>query len=117
MPTKPRRVCDNCGKAVGSMCTTCHRQSRAIREKGRPSAHARGYGARWRKLRYIVLHDAPICAVCNRAASTEVDHVIPKVLGGTDQMSNLQGICWQCHADKTANENRTRGGGGRILTG
>jgi 5-methylcytosine-specific restriction protein A len=102
------RVCDGCGKAVRSVCVECHKKARAKREIGRPSAHARGYGARWRKLRKLVLHDDPICAVCCVQASQEVDHVLPKGSGGMDALSNLQGICERCHAEKTAQENSTR---------
>ena len=102
------RVCNGCGKAVRSVCTACHKESRAAREKYRPSAAARGYGARWRKLRKLVLHDDPICSVCSMQASTEVDHVTPKASGGTDALSNLQGICERCHSEKTAAENSDR---------
>ena len=102
------RICDSCGKAVRSVCLDCHKKSRARREKNRPSAAARGYGARWRKLRKLVLHDDPICAVCHVAASEEVDHILPKASGGMDELSNLQGICERCHAEKTAQENGDR---------
>ena len=110
MPSRPLRVCDRCNKAVRGSCVECKNKSRALREVGRPSAHARGYGATWRRLRKLVLHADPICAVCNCRASEEVDHVIPKARGGTDSLDNLQGICWACHNEKTANENRDRGG-------
>ena len=36
--------------------------------------------------------------------STEVDHVVPKACGGTDDPSNLQGSCRKCHSAKTARE-------------
>jgi len=108
MPSKPMRICARCNRAVRSVCTTCDTQARARREKNRPTAHARGYGSRWQKLRKLVLHDDPICAVCHVAASEEVDHVTPKASGGTDAVSNLQGICGRCHAEKTAQENSSR---------
>ena len=108
MPSKPKRVCNSCGKAVRGGCGDCRKKSRAAREVGRPSAHARGYGARWRKLRKLVLHADPICAVCNRQASKEVDHIIPKHQAGRDSLDNLQGICERCHAEKTARENMER---------
>ena len=36
--------------------------------------------------------------------ATEVDHVIPRSLGGADEMENLQSICRDCHKKKTASE-------------
>lgn len=42
------------------------------------------------------------CQKHNRiSAATEVDHVIPLHKGGTDDYDNLQGLCHNCHADKT----------------
>jgi 5-methylcytosine-specific restriction endonuclease McrA len=40
---------------------------------------------------------------CN-AASTEVDHVVAFSEGGTDDRSNLRGLCHWCHAQKTSDE-------------
>lgn len=33
-----------------------------------------------------------------------VDHIVPKVDGGTDDMENLQTLCRSCHSRKTALE-------------
>ena len=33
--------------------------------------------------------------------ATEVDHVLPKAKGGTDDLKNLQSICSACHRAKT----------------
>jgi 5-methylcytosine-specific restriction protein A len=72
----------------------------------RPSAAARGYGHRWRKLRSVILRRDPICRACGRAASTDVDHVVPRSAGGTDEAENLQGLCHACHSRKTAVSDR-----------
>jgi 5-methylcytosine-specific restriction protein A len=66
----------------------------------------RGYGWSWQKLRIGVLkRDRELCQVCERqgivALATEVDHIVPKELGGTDDPENLQAICEQCHREKT----------------
>jgi 5-methylcytosine-specific restriction protein A len=42
--------------------------------------------------------------VCRRNASTAVDHIVPKAQGGQDTDDNLQGICGDCHSEKTAKE-------------
>jgi 5-methylcytosine-specific restriction protein A len=38
--------------------------------------------------------------------ATEVDHIVPKSQGGTDDDDNLQAICSPCHKTKTGSERR-----------
>lgn len=76
----------------------------------RTSRHERGYGSSWDKLRIIVLRrDKGLCQPCltrNRTElATQVDHVLPKAKGGTDDFDNLQAICGPCHDEKTKAEN------------
>jgi len=52
----------------------------------------------------MVLRRDPLCRACGHAISTEVDHIVPKARGGTDEESNLQGLCSACHAAKTARD-------------
>ena len=70
----------------------------------------RGYGAKWRKVRDLVLRSEPLCRTCSNAgrltAATEVDHIVPKSQGGDDQVANLQPICRSCHNVKTQAEAR-----------
>lgn len=73
------------------------------------SSTARGYGYAWQKARERVLaRDYGLCQPCvreNRATvATEVDHIVPKSQGGTDDDSNLQAICSACHKAKTARD-------------
>lgn len=68
----------------------------------------RGYGYRWQKLRAQVLkRDKHLCIPCKKQGkltlAKEVDHIVEKANGGTDEMSNLQAICTPCHKDKTNN--------------
>ena len=105
MPRKPATICNGCSKPIRGTCTTCRR----VREKDRPSAHARGYGAAWRKLRRYILSLDPMCQHCQREVATEVDHIKRKADGGDDEMNNLQGLCKECHKIKTLREN-SKGG-------
>lgn len=79
------------------------------------STTERGYGWAWQKLRKQVLErDAGLCCVCSNAGrvtlATEVDHIINKAEGGSDEMHMLQSICAPCHKEKTARESaRHRG--------
>lgn len=73
------------------------------------STTKRGYGHAWRKLRAQVLErDGYLCVACQQAGryvpATDVDHIVPKSKGGTDELSNLQSLCNPHHKAKTANE-------------
>lgn len=61
-------------------------------------------GRRWMDLRHVVLVEEPVCMICERSASVEVDHIIPICKGGTDERNNLQGVCKACHDDKTCDD-------------
>ena len=83
-------------------------------DEDRPSAWRRGYGGkRWQRLRGVVLAKNPLCVACLERDRTEpavdVDHILPKNEGGTDALSNLQGLCVSCHSKKTRGEMLARG--------
>jgi 5-methylcytosine-specific restriction protein A len=47
------------------------------------------------------------CAVCGNVYNhTQVDHITPLWAGGTDEISNLHVICYECHKKKSADEHR-----------
>lgn len=54
----------------------------------------------------------PLCAECDRhgrvTAAQELDHIVPLHLGGQDSDSNRQGLCVECHKDKTRREAQSR---------
>jgi 5-methylcytosine-specific restriction endonuclease McrA len=58
------------------------------------------------RLRTLVLARDPICRICERYASTVADHIVPHkgVWELFCDLTNLQGICAACHANKTAKE-------------
>ena len=80
----------------------------------------RGYGWSWQKLRARILkRDLYLCRCedCRSSGrvrpASEVDHIVAKAHGGTDDDSNLQAINSDCHKAKTARERmKKRGGGG-----
>lgn len=77
------------------------------------SAHKRGYGAHWRKVRALVLaRDRGLCVPCDEqgrtTAAVAVDHILNRAQGGTDDLDNLQSICDECHLEKTLWEARGR---------
>ena len=82
----------------------------------RGTRQQRGYGAAWDRLRVPILkRDSYLCQPCLRAgrirAANIVDHIVPKAQGGSDDPTNLEAICANCHRLKTQVEaNRSRAG-------
>ena len=108
MPNRAPKPCGQPGCPAltdGRYCAAHARSEQRRYDRERGSAARRGYGARWRKVRRLVLARDLICLApgCTQAA-TDVDHVVPKRAGGTDDMDNLQGFCHACHSAKTARE-------------
>lgn len=56
------------------------------------------------KLRYAVLKRAGFhCELCGVSAderALEVEHILPKKHGGSDEFENFQALCWKCSADR-----------------
>lgn len=85
-------------------------QRKADFDKRRGTAAERGYDARWRKLRSVVLFEEPLCRTClvrgYTTPASEVDHIVPHK--GRRELfydrTNLQAMCKSCHSRKTATE-------------
>lgn len=64
------------------------------------------------RLRVEVLQDEPFCRKCaskaEQTVATQVDHIVPLVQGGTEDRSNLQPLCDDCHEEKTSAEQTER---------
>jgi 5-methylcytosine-specific restriction enzyme A len=103
------RPCKHLGCPKLTAATMCDEHAKAVPKpkawsSTTTSAHDRGYGARWRELRRVVLSRDPSCMLCQAQPSTQVDHLVAKAHGGTDDMTNLRGVCKPCHARKTAQD-------------
>jgi hypothetical protein len=63
-----------------------------------------GSTSAWRKIRAAVIsRDMNSCTNCGRDdIKLEVDHIIGRAQGGTDNMDNLQTLCTICHKNKSA---------------
>jgi len=112
MPMRPPKICriGGCNELSPTGFCEKHKAGREPwRGHGGKSSTERGYGAAWRKLRDIVLRrDLFKCVPCKKKGfvtiATEVDHIINKSKGGTDDLENLQSICNPCHIEKTNSE-------------
>lgn len=72
-----------------------------------------GSSYRWEKLRKRILQrDGYLCQSCLSAGritpANEVDHIKPRVRGGTDAEDNLRSLCSPCHREKSRRENPKR---------
>jgi ATP adenylyltransferase len=91
---------------IGRLVHLCDRRIRAFLEKrSDPWSHRRvsaGYVSG--TLRYEVLKRAKFrCELCGTSAEVraiEVDHILPRNHGGTDDITNLQALCYSCNAMK-----------------
>ena len=118
MPIAAPRPCrhSGCGALVrdGSGYCGAHQADKRVgkfADDHRGSRHERGYGSAWDALRKRILRrDCGLCQACRALGKLRpakaVDHKVPKSEGGTDDDSNLQSICKDCHAAKTAEEAR-----------
>lgn len=110
MPKAPPRPCTypRCTKYAekGGRCAE-HEVRHRWNHKG--NRHERGYGSKWDKLRKsVLLRDQHLCQHCLQLGiytkATDVDHINPKSLGGTDDFDNLQSLCKKCHRAKSLEE-------------
>lgn len=66
-------------------------------------------GRTLQRLRARMFAMDPLCAECRRQGRVrkwdELDHIIPLFEGGSNDDHNLQGLCYECHGIKTAEEN------------
>lgn len=65
-------------------------------------------GRRLQRIREQHLREHPLCVAClargRVTAAEEVDHIVALVNGGADAPENRQGLCRECHRQKTARD-------------
>lgn len=86
-------------------------------QQGTPTE--RGYGWDWQKLRLTILQrDSYLCQACltlgRPTPATDVDHITPKVQGGTDDADNLRSLCRACHQAKSQREKPKQESDGKL---
>jgi ATP adenylyltransferase len=76
-------------------------------------------------LRYEILKRAggrcELCGISVEERAIEIDHITPRRHGGTDDLTNLQALCYKCNANKGARDDtdfrRVREGQNHHVTG
>lgn len=92
---------------VNELITLCEQKIQEY-EKKRDGAHwehrKRGRRIVSGTVRYEVLKRAngrcELCGISHELKSLEVDHITPKSVGGKDDISNYQALCYTCNAQK-----------------
>lgn len=113
-----RTLCRHCRKIKSTgkdgLCDGCRSKFKGwdTYQRFKGSTVAR-YGKSWYKLRQRILErDNYLCQSClmqgRYVTATDVDHIVPVAHGGTDDESNLQSLCHECHKVKTAKERLRR---------
>jgi len=107
----------NCPELVeGRRDHYCSAHAPAIKPWARKTERQKS-GWAWGRIRSRVLSRARWkCEIKGRdcqIAATEVDHIVPRAAGGTDDLDNLRAACPKCHktkseADRLAGYRRTR---------
>ena len=127
MPHRSLRPCGIRGcpglTREGRYCASHAASEQQRYESKRGTAAQRGYDRTWRKVRAAYLAAYPYCAdpfgvhaqAGELARATDVDHIVAKRRGGTDDWANLRGLCHACHSRHTAVKESGWGDGGRDL--
>ena len=59
-----------------------------------------GFGKNTVIKKFLIDERGPYCENCGEEIELQVDHIVPVSRGGTDDMENLQLLCYECHQKK-----------------
>lgn len=114
-PPTPCKSCRTRTTNPGGLCDSCKRFKYARYERNVRSDEDRDFyqSTEWQILRQkAIVRAGGICEYiledglrCHQFGN-EVDHKLPREMGGPDKLHNLQLLCKSCHSRKTLQENR-----------
>ena len=100
------RACISCGRAIPNQAHAgwC---PRGKTWKRRPTRNQAAYSGDWPTLVKQIIQRDPWCQLrfpnCERL-SVQVDHILGVSEGGTNDPTNLRGVCKRCHARRTGQQ-------------
>lgn len=109
MPIAAPKPCSypGCGVLVRDGSSRCGKHPREVWAK-KPTATKRITGRRLQAMRAGLFSRNPLCVECERLGrvtlATQRDHITPLAEGGSDDESNVQGLCYTCHENKSLAE-------------
>ena len=118
------RFCDECQSERKAVSTTDDVRTHTLTDRER---YAFLYsGPRWQRTRSGVVKLFPFCALCERRVTEVVDHIVPAGVAvaqardsglfpldrwaGFFLRTNVQGLCRECHIQKTIDDKLHIGG-------
>ena len=107
------RTCLGCGRLIRSRsrCDDCDQGRRARRS------------AQWQRVRRATLAVADGCVECGSQLNLQIDHRVPIVAGGLNEIENARVLCGSCNSRKRSSEGGASGrvgwstGGRRVPSG
>jgi 5-methylcytosine-specific restriction protein A len=76
------------------------------------SRNTRVRDAKWYRVEAALKREQPFCVKHlergEQVVATQTDHIVPLIKGGTNDRSNLQRLCDDCHEAKTLTEHGAR---------
>ena len=104
------KICASCGnsfsrtggnqKYCGSIAekTGCSYEMDKLHKKYTLDGKQRVNG--WAKKKIDILDAFGICVFCGAQEDLTVDHIIPKMVGGSDELNNLRVLCRSCNSKR-----------------
>jgi len=114
VPSAAPRPCSHpgCGVLVRDGTGRCPKHPKKAWVRNRPAPIKRLSGRALQRMREKKKQENPLCWMCQEAGLVRLwdvlDHHVPLEEGGTNEESNLRGLCHDCHDAKTERE-RQRG--------
>lgn len=95
------------GNRVGTLSDRVH-----VVRGDAPDMVVRTRGRKWMRICADMARREPFCRVCMargiQSVGRQTDHIVPLWQGGTDDESNLQRLCMDCHDEKSQREEKVR---------
>jgi 5-methylcytosine-specific restriction protein A len=91
-----------------------HRDRAKVWNRSRPTAASRGYNYRWQRVREAYMRKHPLCEK-HYAKGVVVPAVMVHHRDGNQRNNdpdNLESLCWVCHGEVTAEQQKAKGEGG-----
>ena len=106
IPNKSKKPCAHHGCPVLTKDRFCPEHTRAdarhYNRYERDRETYKRYGQPWKQVRAAYLSEHPLCEVCWKDGflkpASLVHHRVKLTDGGTNDWSNLQAVCGQCHS-------------------
>lgn len=98
------KVCGFCAEEIANAFNMAHSGSWLTwpTNNTEKHTHKRNYNINPKLRKEVYERDLYRCQKCGTHKDLSIDHVHPVILGGTDEISNLQTLCISCNCSKGA---------------